>query len=258
MTLNDIQPTKLRLEDWKKIILELKKYKKFKKINFAGGEPLLVNFLPELLSYAKELGFDTRIITNGSLLDVNKLSQFKDNLDILGISVNSFDEEVINKIGRKSRNGKFMSFNDLLEISEYCRKNNILLKINTVVSKYNYKEKMADFINKLHPFRWKILQETKIIGQNDKNFDEYKIENVEFRYFVQINKNILDGINVVIETEDLIKGSYIMIDPLGRFIEDHDGKHNYSENILDVGVEKAFSQIRVSPEKFIKRGGNYN
>ena len=40
----------------------------FRKINFAGGEPTLCRWLPELITRAKELGLTTSIVTNGSRL----------------------------------------------------------------------------------------------------------------------------------------------------------------------------------------------
>ncbi len=40
----------------------------FKAINFAGGEPFLIKDLPELICFAKKLGLETSVITNGSLL----------------------------------------------------------------------------------------------------------------------------------------------------------------------------------------------
>ena len=40
----------------------------FDKINFAGGEPTLCPWLPDLTRRAKELGLTTSVVTNGSCL----------------------------------------------------------------------------------------------------------------------------------------------------------------------------------------------
>lgn len=40
----------------------------FRTINFAGGEPTLCPWLPDLLRRAKELNLTTAIVTNGILL----------------------------------------------------------------------------------------------------------------------------------------------------------------------------------------------
>ena len=40
----------------------------FEKINFAGGEPTLCPWLPDLIGRAKGLGMTTSVVTNGSLI----------------------------------------------------------------------------------------------------------------------------------------------------------------------------------------------
>lgn len=40
----------------------------FQKINFAGGEPTLCPWLPDLVTRTKEFGLSTAMVTNGSLL----------------------------------------------------------------------------------------------------------------------------------------------------------------------------------------------
>ena len=65
------------------------------------------------------------------------------------------------------------------------------------------------------------------------------------------------GVKVVPETNELMTGSYAMVDPLGRFYDDVRGMRAYSDPILKVGAEKALSQVSVSPERFAERGGDY-
>ena len=52
--------------------------------------------------------------------------------------------------------------------------------------------------------------------------------------------------------------SYRMINPQGRFFQNTDNQYITSDNILDVGVREALSQINFSLEKFTKRGGIYS
>ena len=63
---------------------------------------------------------------------------------------------------------------------------------------------------------------------------------------------------VVPESNEAMTGSYLMIDPLGRFFDNTKGQHTYSGPILAVGVETALTEIRVYPERFFERGGFYN
>ena len=56
----------------------------------------------------------------------------------------------------------------------------------------------------------------------------------------------------------LIRGSYAMIDPHGRFFDSAGGGHRYSAPILEVGLVAAFSQVSFDPVKFLHRGGDYD
>src|SRR6056297_1050766 len=60
----------MQLEDYKKLVGDLKKFKGLEKISFWGiGEPLYHPELAEMIELASELEVKTQIITNGLLLD---------------------------------------------------------------------------------------------------------------------------------------------------------------------------------------------
>ena len=62
------------------------------RLNFAGGEPLLAGAkLIGYVRFAKEKGIETSLITNGFLLTKN--IEVVDSLDMLGISIDSFDKD---------------------------------------------------------------------------------------------------------------------------------------------------------------------
>jgi hypothetical protein len=44
---------------------------------------------------------------------------------------------------------------------------------------------------------------------------------------------------------------------IGRFFDNAEGKHHYSEPILSVGIEEALNQICFDYQKFLSRGGVY-
>ncbi len=66
-----------------------------------------------------------------------------------------------------------------------------------------------------------------------------------------------EGLGPVAEGNDDMQGSYVMVDPLGRFFGNATGRHVYSAPILEVGVEAALAQVGVSTAKFEARGGRY-
>ena len=89
------------------------------KINFAGGEPFLKpKFLGNLVKFCKaELGINTSIISNGSLVTEKWLNEYGEYLDILGVSCDSFVESTNEKIGRSDKKGpQGRYFNDVHNI----------------------------------------------------------------------------------------------------------------------------------------------
>ena len=63
--------------------------------------------------------------------------------------------------------------------------------------------------------------------------------------------------NDVPESNDLMRGSYAMLDAIGRFYTNVDGGHSYGPSIIDVGVERAWNENRFLEDRFIDRGGLY-
>ena len=53
-------------------------------------------------------------------------------------------------------------------------------------------------------------------------------------------------------------GSYLMIDPEGMFFSNVNRKYKYSNPILQVGVDQAFSEIDFNIQKLEQRGGKYD
>ena len=231
----------------------------FRKINFAGGEPTLYPKILELIRSAKADGLTTSIVTNGSRLDRDWLDDAEGSLDILTISIDSIDRETLLNIGRVANGGFPMSDDDYLSIGTEAKARAIRLKVNTVVNRHNVHEDLGGFMVAMNPERWKIFQALQVAGQNDEKFKDYSITQAEFDLFVDRHCHVgLHGITVVPENNKAMTGSYLMIDPLGRFFDNTKGKHSYSDPILDVGVEQALRQIQVYPERFVERGGLYD
>ncbi len=84
-------------------------------ILFIGGEPLLRKDLFELISYAKGLGLNTVIVTNGVLLDEkNIIKCFENGLDWLSISIDAASEQVFSKIRGENVLGRIVKNIELL------------------------------------------------------------------------------------------------------------------------------------------------
>lgn len=239
--------------------LKLMKEAGMKKLNFAGGEPFLYPvFLHKLLRYGKmELGLDCiSIVSNGSKITEKFLRQNAEFIDILAISCDSFNPEINIKIGR-GKDGE--NVDQLMKISGWCQEFGIMFKVNTVVCSLNWDEDMTRLIEQCQPFRWKVFQCLIVTGENDneerkRDARSFLVTDEQWNVFCDRHKH-LDCF--VPESNELMKGSYLILDEYMRFLDKGDGEEKASESILDVGVRKAMNQVRWERNAFVERGGFY-
>ncbi len=229
----------------------------FKKINFAGGEPTLCPWLPTLVKTAKERGMTTSIVTNGSKITPQLLDDFDCCLDWAAVSIDTVDPDKLTATGRATRSGP-MCADDYLGALELLVGRHIRVKVNTVVTALNWEEDLTDFIVRANPERWKLLQVLPVIGQNDGKVGDLTVTAEQFDRYVERNRTVESrGIRVVPESNAMMTGSYIMVDPSGRFFDNTLGQYTYSRPILEVGIEEALKEVIVDPAVFDARGGRY-
>ena len=142
------------------------------KINFAGGEPFILDkgeYLGELLKFCKDdLQIQsTGVISNGSKISEQWMQRYSEYLDILGISCDSFNDDTNKLIGRYSpHNPQHNHVTKLKQVREWCSQYQVAFKLNTVVNTYNYQEDMTAHITALDPVRWKVFQCLLLEGEN--------------------------------------------------------------------------------------------
>ena len=230
----------------------------FEKINFAGGEPTLCPWLSDLIRLAKKHGLTTSIVTNGTGVTRRWLDTLNGSLDWIALSIDTIDPAKLRQLGRAVHNNPVTEEEYLRTIS-MIREYQIRPKINTVVTSVTWEDDFTEFIGLARPERWKILQVLAVKGQNDKHIEDYAITNVQFAAYVERNRIVeCDRIAVVAEGNDLMTGSYVMVDPAGRFFDNVQGVHNYSRPIIEVGVDEALKDVSVDSERFLRRGGRYD
>ena len=231
----------------------------FEKINFAGGEPTLCPWLPDLIRRAKEQRMVTSIVTNGSRITDQWLSGLNGSLDWVALSIDTVDPEKLKRLGRARQGKDPITEEEYLRIASNIKRHGIRLKINTVVTFETWQEDFTDFIRLAEPERWKILQALPVKGQNDAHIADFEITTKQFEAYVQRNRIVeSDDIDIVPEDNELMTASYVMVDPAGCFFDNAQGTHNYSDPILEVGVEEALKDISIDPERFLQRGGQYD
>lgn len=243
--------------------LRLLKEAGMKKINFAGGEPFLHKvFLNELIKYCKNtLKLESiSIISNGSLIDEEWVKEYRNYIDILGISCDSFQKDSLTQMGRVDfRKGKD-HLSNIRKIAFWCREYKIPLKINTVVTSVNFNEDMNEEINSLQPFRWKVFQCLLIEGENWgekalRDATNMVVSQTVFNSFIERHKQ---NKFLVPESNEMMKDSYLLLDEEMRFLNCQKGQKTPSKSILEVGVKEALKESGFDNAAFLKRGGKYN
>ncbi|MCH8543857.1 MAG: viperin family antiviral radical SAM protein [Alcanivorax sp.] len=220
------------------------------RINFAGGEPMVLGkqFIAALRK-AKALGFSTSIITNGHFLHEDTLAEVAPMLDMLGISFDTADELIAHSIGRSDRRRQWLSPARLATIAAGYRALNPAgtLKINTVVNPFNWRENLLAVIEAVRPDKWKLLRVLPVHDVRQVITDE--------QYDAYVTRHHSAGAMVVVEDNEAMWQSYLMVNPLGRFYQNSaPGQgHIKSDPILKVGVARAFSQIPFNADAFARR-----
>ena len=118
-------------EDLKKDISKFKKMG-ITDINFTGGEPTIVSFLPKLISYSINQGIKPNVITNGvNLSDLEYVkSLFDAGLRNINISIHSHDQNISDNLNDSFNCYGIDNYNqynknkisDLHELAEYYLK----------------------------------------------------------------------------------------------------------------------------------------
>ncbi len=218
------------------------------KITFVGGEPLLCPYVGEYLEHAKDLGCLTMIVRNGSLITEMFLERYGDAVDWIGVSFDSGNESIEQTLGRGYGN----HLSNLIEVTKKLHDYDIKLKVNLTVSRLVFDEDLHEFIKMLQPDRLKFLQILPVKGQNDKYIDALVISKTEFYEFVERHRDLAP----IAEDNEMMMGSYVMVDPVGRYFQNTLGTYKYSNRIQEVGVWEALRQVGFSLKKLEERGGS--
>ena len=234
-----------------------------KKLTFVGGEPTLCPYLGELLEEAKRVGLTTCIVSNGTGLTNSFLDTWGQHVDWVGLSIDASNDDLHMKIGRGVKKDLAQSKSQHLEVSievwNRCVARGIKMKLNTVVCKQNKDDDMMALINTLRPDRWKVFQVLPVKGQNDANIEDMTISDEEYQSWVERHRrqNHL-GIKMICEENDVMRGSYAMMDALGRFYSNTSGGHSYGPSVFKVGVDESWAQNDFIKERFVAREGEYD
>lgn len=237
----------LTFEELKVVVDKVEKYFKSKnvigRINIAGGEPLLSRNIDRLIEYIASKKIKISIITNGYYLNDSFIRKNKNHIETIGISVDSLDYDTNIMIGR-CFNNNVLSEEKIIYLSKRIKDAGIKLKINTCVSKLNYKENFNDFINKIKPDRFKVLK--MMCNSSNEVYNNNAISNDDIKKFLE---NI--NYDYVYESDEEMKNSYLIIDSKGNLSTNNLHLNNIS--IFDYDIDEVIDRININYENYIKR-----
>ena len=118
-----------------------------------------------------------------------------------------------------------------------------MLKINTVVNRYNFHEDMNAAIEEIQPFRWKCFQVLIVPEENGsehtlRDARRFLISDDEWRLF---NEKHRHQECFVPEGNDVMASSYLLLDEYLRFLNKGVGKP--TKSILEIGVAAALKDV---------------
>lgn len=249
------------------VLNKLYKSYMFNKVTINGGEPFTrKQELSQLLHMCKKIGFITTIITNASLFDPDWIIENKDQLDMIGFSLDTMDDELNVQLSRcvalKIPNASKL----VKQAIEYCQNLNIKFKINTLVTKTNYKDtSVGRYIAGLSkmPIRWKIGKCYNPVMAKDSAKD-YVPSDEEFQYFIDNNQQLIDDINnktknkcAVVENKTETQDSYMTLLPNLCFEKLHGTQFSCTSPLTEIDVQTAVRDAGFDEEHSRKRNADY-
>jgi len=199
-------------------ILKYLKLQGITKINIAGGEPTIYPDLLELCRIIKSMGFTVSIVSNGSILTEDIIAELSKYVSWIGLSVDSPDDSDEILIGRHADGINHIE--NIINVADIAHRHGIKVKLNITVVRHSWCKNFKDLIGKVNPERIKAFRALTLKNANDDRPDTWSITNEEYRTFVNTHKNIE---NMVFEDNEDMQGTYLMFDPLGRWMVNKGG-----------------------------------
>lgn len=218
------------------------------KLNIGGGEPLLREDTPEIIKFAKLLGFRIYISTNGTYTQ-KRWSEFKDYVDVIGLSLDGSTNENNVKMGRKDKAiERIVAFLEFLKTQEYGHE----IKIGTVVSKAN----ICDIVtignlllrnpSIVKPSVWRLYQ-FEAIGEGHINKESYQITDSEYDSIVAMVKDTFPNEIISSRSNSDHNNSYLFVSPDGM-LQTVDSQHNSILDIKNASTQEIFDTLITNHE----------
>jgi len=163
----DVYHVKKNLEDLKKIGVKM--------IDFTGGEPLLHKDLPQILAYAKKLGFFVKLSTNG-IIYPNRAEEIQGLVSRLYISLDTTSKEQYKRIrgidgydkvieslqiAKKLKQNSCVLYTvtdetiqNIAPLVHFCRENKVVVYMHPCFSYFGNKKLNTVYIARMKKYFW--------------------------------------------------------------------------------------------------------
>ncbi|MCK6437433.1 radical SAM protein [Rivihabitans pingtungensis] len=205
-----------------------------RKVSIVGGEPLLVDHLPQLLKYMKSRGVSTSVVTNGILLQ-KCLKSLDGCVDWITLPLDGHNDSTQVAMSRISGH-----FERVMRLAPLVLESGFRLKINSVVSLVNYHDvqKLSECVATIGPDRWKLFEFSPIRGVSLINSIQFSLLPKAFRKAVEsIEMTVKSkGIHVTLADRDYLNSNYFSVSPNGDVRITVDSKDYIVGNLLNSNV----------------------
>lgn len=188
-----------------------------KKITWTGGEALLYDGLQLLMKEAHHNGIKNNLITNGRLLDEDKINYMEEYLDYITFSLDSLDETINQELGRKKGHAEH-----IIELINYIISNNIKIKIklNSIVTSKNIEsiKGIIELVKKYNFERWKLFKFLPLRGKSLENEKYFSVTEEKYEKLINYIKSINLGCPIIECKEEEIQKNYLLINSTGDFL----------------------------------------
>lgn len=218
-----------------------------KRLNFAGGEPLLFRGLSQLIQVAHEKGFDVSLITNGALLTASFIDETRPFLTSIGISIDSLIPE-INQLSGRQVCGKALTSQDYYERCRLVKEAGLKLKVNTLIHRLNASQDFAPLLQQVEVDRWKVLRMLAIKNENAQGIDLLPSDEA-FETFVRRHQ----AYHPIVENDDDIQEAYFFVSPDGQLMDNSD---HFMKPVADLRTEplkQAIQKLQFNWKSYHKR-----
>ena len=241
--------TCLRPEDWIDRLEHLKSIG-ITKINIAGGEPMLYPYLIEMCELLKSMGFTVSIVSNGSLITKETIQKLSETVGWIGLSIDSPDEEDEVEIGRHS--GCKNHLEHIVEVAGWAHEYGMKVKLNITVVRKSWFKDFSKIIERIRPERIKAFRALTLKNTNDDRPDTWSITDEQYEIFKGRHLKIP---SMVFEDNSDMIATYLMFDPLGRWMVNKDGEKRF---LLFDQFRRDGLETMIDVDRYYERNGVYN